>query len=54
MLIVFLNVFSCKDKAYLIMQQRHRARAAWEEYEAKRREEKIIHRSKNGLMTECV
>jgi plasmid replication initiation protein len=35
-----------KNKAYLITQQRHRTRAAWEEYKAKRREEKRIHRSK--------
>jgi hypothetical protein len=33
-----------KNKAYLIMQQRHRTRAAREEYKAKRQEEKRIHR----------
>jgi hypothetical protein len=40
------QVTAMKNKAYLIMQQRHQTRAAWEEYKAKRREEKRIHRSK--------
>jgi rRNA-processing protein FCF1 len=48
------QVTAMKNKSYFIMQQTRRTRAAWEEYKAKRREEKIIHRSKNGLMTECV
>jgi hypothetical protein len=34
------QVTAMKNRSYLIMQQRHRTRAAWEEYEAKRREEK--------------
>jgi hypothetical protein len=42
-------VTAMKNKAYLIIQQRHRTRAAWEEYKAKR-EEKRIHRfKKTGL-----
>jgi hypothetical protein len=38
------QVTAMKNKAYLVMQQRHRTRAAWEEYKAKRREEKRSHR----------